>query len=173
MITQEQIPLVINRPLHAAGGDRMGEVKHVFLDATGQPEWLCVKTGLFGLTERFVPVRDADLVQDHVEVPYDKETIKDAPHVGADAHGRLPVADEQELYRYYNLVAKENLPVERVRLTQNPSTGRKTAEPREERIEAGGNLRARRERGHRPAAPGAECGREISGAAELRPRRAR
>ncbi|MBG0829175.1 PRC-barrel domain-containing protein [Planomonospora sp. ID67723] len=104
MITQEQIPLVINHTLYAADGDRVGEVKHVFLDdTTGRPEWLCVKTGLFGLDETFVPIRDANLVQDRVEVPYDKETIKDAPHVDLDARGHLSAEEEQELYRYYDI----------------------------------------------------------------------
>ncbi|GAA3445429.1 DUF2382 domain-containing protein [Planomonospora venezuelensis] len=104
MITQEQIPLVINHTLYAADGDKVGEVKHVFLDdATGRPEWLCVKTGLFGINETFVPIRDANLVQDHIEVPYDKETIKDAPHVDVDARGHLSAEEEQELYRYYDI----------------------------------------------------------------------
>ncbi|GII05083.1 DUF2382 domain-containing protein [Planobispora takensis] len=104
MITQEQIPLVIDHTLYAADGDKVGEVKHVYLDdATGRPEWLCVKTGLFGLSETFVPIRDAVLVQDHVEVPYDKQTIKDAPHVDVDAGGHLSAAEERELYRYYDI----------------------------------------------------------------------
>ncbi|GGS63512.1 photosystem reaction center subunit H [Planobispora rosea] len=104
MITQEQIPLVINHPLYATDGDKIGDVKHVFLDdATGQPEWLCVKTGLFGLNETFVPIRDASLVQDHVEVPYDKATIKDAPNVDVDSRGHLSAEEERELYRYYNI----------------------------------------------------------------------
>jgi hypothetical protein len=104
MITQEQIPRVLDIPVQGTGGQRLGEVKHVFLDDdTGQPEWLCVKTGLFGSHETFVPIRNADLVEDHVEVPYDKERVKGAPHVDVDAVGHLSVEQERELYRYYDM----------------------------------------------------------------------
>ncbi|WP_067138399.1 PRC-barrel domain-containing protein [Microtetraspora malaysiensis] len=104
MITQEQIPRVLDIPVQGTGGQRLGEVKHVFLDDdTGQPEWLCVKTGLFGSHETFVPIRNADLVEDHVEVPYDKERVKGAPHVDVDAGGHLSVEQERELYRYYDM----------------------------------------------------------------------
>ncbi|MFF4771915.1 PRC-barrel domain-containing protein [Microtetraspora fusca] len=104
MITQEQIPRVLDIPVQGTGGQRLGEVKHVFLDDdTGQPEWLCVKTGLFGTHETFVPIRNADLVEDHVEVPYDKERVKGAPHVDVDAGGHLSVEQERELYRYYDM----------------------------------------------------------------------
>ncbi|WP_169983843.1 PRC and DUF2382 domain-containing protein [Microbispora sp. H10836] len=104
MITHEQIPMVLDHPVYDLNGDKIGEVKHVFLDdATGQPEWLCVKSGLFNMKETFVPLRDADLVADHVEVPYDKDRIKDAPDVDLDADEHLPPEQERQLYRYYDL----------------------------------------------------------------------
>ncbi|MEV0974786.1 PRC-barrel domain-containing protein [Microtetraspora glauca] len=104
MIRQEQIPQVLDIPVQGTGGQKLGEVKHVFLDDdTGQPEWLCVKTGLFGMNETFVPIRNADLVEDHVEVPYDKERVKGAPNVDVDAGGHLSVEQERELYRYYDM----------------------------------------------------------------------
>ncbi len=40
---------------------------------------------------------------DHVEVPYDKDRIKDAPDVDLDADGHLPPDQERQLYRYYDL----------------------------------------------------------------------
>ncbi len=48
-----------------------------------------MKTGMFGTSESFVPIKDAALVDDHLEVPYPKSTIKDAPNVDVDAGGHL------------------------------------------------------------------------------------
>jgi uncharacterized protein (TIGR02271 family) len=104
MITREQIPMVLDHPVFDTTGQKVGEVKHVFLDdTTNRPEWLCVRTGLFGTRETFVPLHDAELVQDHVEVPYDKERIKDAPSVDIDAGGNLSANQERELYRHYGI----------------------------------------------------------------------
>lgn len=104
MITQEQIPMVLDQPVFDTTGQRIGEVKHIFLDeTTHRPEWLCVRTGLFGTRETFVPLRDAELVRDHVEVPYDKDRIKDAPSVDVDAGGHLSANQERELYSYYGI----------------------------------------------------------------------
>ncbi|WP_188186873.1 DUF2382 domain-containing protein [Nonomuraea sp. SYSU D8015] len=104
MITREQIPMVLNHPVFDTMGHRVGEAKHVFLDEmTNRPEWLCVRTGLFGTRETFVPLQDAEFVQDHVEVPYDRERIKDAPCVDVEAGGHLSPDQERDLYRYYGI----------------------------------------------------------------------
>ncbi|GIH89955.1 DUF2382 domain-containing protein [Planobispora siamensis] len=104
MITHDQIRTVIDQDVYDTNGEKIGEVKHVYLDeATGRPEWLCVKTGLFGMRETFVPIQAADVVADHVEVAYDKELVKDAPNVDVDAGGHLSAEEERELYRYYNI----------------------------------------------------------------------
>ncbi|GAT68593.1 photosystem reaction center subunit H [Planomonospora sphaerica] len=104
MITQEQIRTVLDQDVYDANGEKIGEVKHVYLDdATGRPEWLCVKTGLFGMRETFVPVQAADVVADHVEVAYDKDRVKAAPNVDVDAGGHLSAEEERELYRYYGI----------------------------------------------------------------------
>ncbi|MEW2548002.1 PRC and DUF2382 domain-containing protein [Streptomyces sp. NPDC047002] len=104
MITQEQIPAVLDHPVYDADGNKIGSAKHVFYDdATGNPEWVTVKTGMFGSSESFIPVHDANLVQDHLEVPYDRDQVKDAPNVDIDAGGHLSEQEEHRLYRYYGL----------------------------------------------------------------------
>jgi hypothetical protein len=104
MITREQIPQVVGHPVHDAEGKKVGDAKHMYLDDnTGSPEWVTVKTGFFGSNETFVPTRSARLVQDHLEVPYTKEKIKDAPNVDVDSGGHLSVEEEQHLYRYYGI----------------------------------------------------------------------
>ncbi|MBY8880996.1 PRC and DUF2382 domain-containing protein [Actinacidiphila acidipaludis] len=104
MITREQISQVVGHPVHDSAGKKIGDAKHMYLDdATGNPEWVTVKTGFFGNNETFVPTRSARLVQDHLEIPYDKDKVKGAPNVDVDSGGHLSVEEERHLYRYYGL----------------------------------------------------------------------
>ena len=79
------------RDLIDRDGDKIGSIGNVYIDdETGQPEWLTVKTGLFGMRESFVPTAEARAEGDTVRVPYEKSQVKDAPNVDADgalSHG--------------------------------------------------------------------------------------
>ncbi|WP_298568253.1 YsnF/AvaK domain-containing protein [Streptomyces luteogriseus] len=104
MINREQIPTVLDHPVHDARGDKIGDARHVFFDdVTGEPEWVSVRTGLFGTSESFVPIHDAALVEDHLEVPYAKDQVKDAPNVDVDSGGHLSEHEEQRLYQHYGI----------------------------------------------------------------------
>ncbi|HZG05875.1 MAG TPA: PRC and DUF2382 domain-containing protein [Streptomyces sp.] len=104
MITKEQIPEVLDHQVYDAEGRKIGEAGHIFLDdVTGEPEWASVRTGLFGTSETFVPIHDAALVGDHLEVPYSKDQVKDAPHVDVDQGGHLSEQEERRLYEYYGI----------------------------------------------------------------------
>lgn len=82
-------------------GSKIGTVGQVFLDdRTGEPEWVTVKTGLFGGAESFVPLASAAVKGKDVEVPFDKDKIKGAPRV-KDSDGHLDQSEEAELFRYY------------------------------------------------------------------------
>ncbi|WP_093797397.1 DUF2382 domain-containing protein [Streptomyces sp. Wb2n-11] len=108
MITREQIPAVLDHPVYDAQGRKIGDAKHVFLDdATHQPDWVSVRTGLFGTSESFVPIHDATMVEDHLEVPYPKDRVKDAPNVDVDAGGHLSEAEEHRLYEHYGIAWDE------------------------------------------------------------------
>ncbi|HVL85469.1 MAG TPA: PRC and DUF2382 domain-containing protein [Pseudonocardia sp.] len=104
MITQEQVRETIGAAAYDPNGDKIGTVGQVYLDDdTGRPEWLTVKTGLFGTKESFVPVQRAEVREaGAVTVPYDKNTIKNAPQVDPDG-GHLSEQEESELYRYYDI----------------------------------------------------------------------
>ncbi|MFD6552435.1 PRC-barrel domain-containing protein [Streptomyces sp. NPDC058398] len=109
MITQGQIATVLDHPVYDMDGSKIGTARHVFLDdATGEPEWVSVKTGHFGTRESLVPLHEATIVEDHLEVPYAKTTVKDAPHVDVDAGGFLTVAEEHRLYEHYNMAWAED-----------------------------------------------------------------
>lgn len=83
-------------------GNKVGDVGQVYLDdATGRPEWVTVKTGMFGLKETFVPLRGEQVANGEIRVPYTKDQIKGAPSI--DPEGHITEAEEQELYRYYSL----------------------------------------------------------------------
>jgi uncharacterized protein (TIGR02271 family) len=84
-------------------GDKLGTITDIYLDDdTGQPEWATVTTGLFGSKQQtFVPLAHAQAKGDSVEVPYDKDQVKDAPNVQAE--DQLSQDDEAELYRHYGL----------------------------------------------------------------------
>ena len=104
MIGTDTISRVIGQDVYDESGDKIGSAAEVYLDdETGQPEWVTVRTGMFGTKESFVPLRDANLTDNGVRVPVTKSQVKDAPKVDTDGH--LSPQEEEELYRYYGLGA--------------------------------------------------------------------
>jgi len=88
--------------LHGAGEEKIGEIADIYLDrATDRPEWLAVRTGMFGSNVSFVPIARAVRDGDHVDVPFPKDLVKDAPNVDAD--GQLSPEEERRLYEHYDL----------------------------------------------------------------------
>lgn len=85
-------------------GDKVGTVGQVYVgDRTGRPEWVTVKTGLFGMKESLVPLSGARRAGEDIHVPYAKETVKEAPRLDADEH--LDPSQEKQLYQHYGLTA--------------------------------------------------------------------
>jgi len=108
MISTEDVRSVIGQTMIGAGGEKIGEVGQVYLDdQTNAPEWATTKTGLFGSKESFVPLAEATVSGDGLAVPYDKDTVKNAPQVDPD-QGHLSQQEEAELYRYYGLDYNES-----------------------------------------------------------------
>jgi uncharacterized protein (TIGR02271 family) len=102
MIGTDTISRVIGQDVYDESGQKIGSAAEVYLDdETGQPEWVTVRTGLFGTKESFVPIRNADLTDEGVRVPVSKEQVKDAPKIDTDGH--LSPQEEEELYRYYGM----------------------------------------------------------------------
>jgi uncharacterized protein (TIGR02271 family) len=85
-------------------GNKIGSLGELYLDdRTDEPSWATVKTGLFGMSESFVPLDNATAEGGDLRVPYTKDQIKDAPRV--DPEGHLEVDEENRLYRHYGLAA--------------------------------------------------------------------
>ena len=106
MITQNDINRIADADVYDTDGDKIGSVGQVYLDTdSGNPEWVSVKTGLFGTKETFVPLQRANVSDDRITVAYDKTQVKDAPQIDAD--GPLSYADEDQLYKHYGLTSTD------------------------------------------------------------------
>jgi uncharacterized protein (TIGR02271 family) len=90
-------------------GSKIGKVGTVYLaDDTRTPEWVTVKTGLFGHKESFVPLKGADIDDDGLHVSVAKDKVSDAPRFETDGH--LSQGDSAELYRHYGLPMPRSAP---------------------------------------------------------------
>jgi uncharacterized protein (TIGR02271 family) len=81
-------------------GDKIGSVGQVYVnDESGQPDWITVNTGLFGMKESFAPLQGSSFDGDNLVVPFDKSVVKDAPDIADSSH--LDSDEQQSLYNYY------------------------------------------------------------------------
>jgi uncharacterized protein (TIGR02271 family) len=88
------------RDVIGSDGDKIGTVDEVYLDtATGQPEWVSINTGLFGLKSSLAPIEGARPEGGSVQLPYTKEQVKDAPGVEPDQE--LNDSEERALWSHY------------------------------------------------------------------------
>ncbi len=98
--TQNDLQGWIGRTAVDPDGDKIGKIEEIYVDdATGQPEWLAIKTGMFGGKLTFAPLSGATNAGDDLQLPYAKALVKDAPNVDADGH--LEPDEEAALYRHY------------------------------------------------------------------------
>ncbi|MFG2226160.1 PRC-barrel domain-containing protein [Streptomyces sp. NPDC048644] len=92
---------LIGRKAFDRHGAKIGTVDEVYLDdATGEPEWAAVRTGLFS-RDAFVPLEPSKVVDEGLHIPYDRKLIKDAPDFGVGRH--LSPEQELQLYHHYRL----------------------------------------------------------------------
>lgn len=83
-------------------GDKLGSIKEVFVDdRTGQPTFVEVGHGLFGMSSSLVPLRGSSLSGDTLNLGFSKDAIKDAPNIDAD--NGLSVEEENRIYEHYQL----------------------------------------------------------------------
>ncbi|MDL4775461.1 MULTISPECIES: PRC and DUF2382 domain-containing protein [Thermomonosporaceae] len=102
MQTQMRVQDLMGSAVTDSNGSRVGTIKQVYLnDASGAPEWVTVHTGWFGMRESFLPLSGSNKSGETLQVPYDKDTIKDAPNVDADEH--LSHDQIVDLYRHYGV----------------------------------------------------------------------
>ena len=102
MLGINDVQQLVGRTVYSTEGDKIGDIRQVYLnDRTEEPEFITVNTGLLGSNENFIPVAEAQVSEDKVTVPYDKDKVKNAPDIAPDGH--ISEAQEQELHAYYGL----------------------------------------------------------------------
>ena len=107
MPTVEEVAKWRGQNVVADDGSKLGKIEDIYLDEdTGKPEWLAVKTGMFGSNISFIPLAEASGASDPIRVPYSKSQVKDAPH--AEPDGALSQEEEARLYRHYGLDYSES-----------------------------------------------------------------
>jgi sporulation protein YlmC with PRC-barrel domain len=83
-------------------GEKIGKFDEIYLDEeTSRPEWAAVATGLFGRKHTLIPLSEARLEGDDLQVPFDQEQVKDAPAVDPD--DELSQEEERQLYSHYGI----------------------------------------------------------------------
>ncbi|MFE3176404.1 DUF2382 domain-containing protein [Amycolatopsis sp. NPDC059090] len=134
-------------------GSKIGKVGTVYLaDDTRRPEWVTVKTGLFGQKESFVPLSGAGMENDGLHVQVAKDQVSDAPRI--DAEGHLSEKESVELYKYYGL------PAPRAGNGENVGGGRNTGRDMAAGGAAGGMAAGGAAGRGRDAAAGGTAGKE-------------
>lgn len=101
MFDEKDFNSFLDATVYDRDGEKVGRVGQLFLDEeTGAPSWVSVATGWFGLSESLVPIDQTTTVVDgRIDVPFEKDVIKDAPRVDTDTV--LDEADEERLYAHY------------------------------------------------------------------------
>ena len=97
-VNQNEIADWVGHTLVDEQGDKIGKIVDLYVDeATGQPEWIAVKTGWFGSNISFVPIAGARPSGDDLMAPCPGDKVKDAPNATPDGH--LTQEEEADLYR--------------------------------------------------------------------------
>ncbi|TVL89865.1 PRC-barrel domain-containing protein [Streptomyces sp. SAJ15] len=101
---------LIGRKAFDRDGAKIGTVDEVYLDdATGEPQWAAVRTGIFS-RDVFVPLEPSEVASDGLRVPFERHMIKDAPDFGVGRH--LSPEQELQLYHHYGLDAASGPAIE-------------------------------------------------------------
>jgi hypothetical protein len=91
-----------------AAGEKIGSVEQIFTSGdSGEPAFVTVRTGLFGMSESFAPLTGASLEESVIRVAFTKDTVKNGPRIESD-RGAITETQEQELYSYYGLYQGES-----------------------------------------------------------------
>jgi uncharacterized protein (TIGR02271 family) len=93
---------ITGAPVYGSDGEKLGKVHSIYYDNdTNKPEWAAVKSGLFGGHVSLVPLNQGSWDGGTLTVPFDKESLTNAPHHDPDRE--ISRTDEEELYRHYGI----------------------------------------------------------------------
>lgn len=107
-MTKKNIRDLSTATAYDSENEKLGSVKEVYVnDGTGQPDFIEVGHGLFGMNSSLVPLRGHRLEGEELRLAFSKDRIKDSPNLDADAHLNGDQLDT--LYRHYGLENTENI----------------------------------------------------------------
>lgn len=141
MIGQDMVNRLYDCQVVDPRGEKIGSVKRVWLDGrTGDPLWASVHTGLFGLKESFVPLQRAELRDDQLQVPVEKEQVKESPRIEA-TNDHMTDDEQAALYHHYGFGPQATGQHDRQQQPRRPGpstqAGESSSRGRETRQDAG------------------------------------
>lgn len=102
IMTNKNIRDLFNATAFDNSGEKLGGVKEIFVDDnSGQPTFVEVGHGLFGMASSVVPLRGHALRGEELHLAFSKDRIKDAPDL--DVNNALTPADQNRVYEHFGL----------------------------------------------------------------------
>lgn len=93
---------LFNATAYDKTGDKLGSVKEVFVDEqSGQPTFVEVNHGLFGMNSSLVPLRGHDFTGDELKLAFSKDRIENAPEFDSDKP--LTPEAQADIFKHYDL----------------------------------------------------------------------
>ena len=93
---------LFNATAYDKDGEKLGDVNEVFVDdQSGQPTFVEVNHGLFGMNSSLVPLRGHDFSGDDLKLGFSKDRIKDAPEFDSDKP--LTPEAQSDIFKHYGL----------------------------------------------------------------------
>ena len=93
---------LFNATAYDKNGEKLGDVNEVFVDdQSGQPTFVEVNHGLFGMNFSLVPLRGHDFSGDDLKLGFSKDRIKDAPDFDSDKP--LTPEAQSDIFKHYGL----------------------------------------------------------------------
>ena len=93
---------LFNATAYDKNGEKLGDVNEVFVDdQSGQPTFVEVNHGLFGMNSSLVPLRGHDFSGDDLKLGFSKDRIKDAPDFDSDKP--LNPEAQSDIFKHYGL----------------------------------------------------------------------
>ncbi|ACP32558.1 PRC and DUF2382 domain-containing protein [Corynebacterium aurimucosum] len=93
---------LFNATAYDKAGEKLGSVKEVFVDEqSGQPTFVEVNHGLFGMSSSLVPLRGHDFTGDELKLAFSKDRIENAPDFDSDKP--LTPEAQADIFKHYDL----------------------------------------------------------------------
>jgi PRC-barrel domain protein len=92
----------LEKAVQDSNGEQIGHADGIYADnRTGEPTFLLVRGGHFGMHLHFVPLQGAEQAGEDIKVAWDKDTIANAPKISAD--DSLSPEEERQLFDHYSI----------------------------------------------------------------------